>query len=164
MKTILNPISINNMDIPTSTPLVIAFDPGITTGYSMTTEHMDFYLTGQTDGDSIARDFELLISRLSMWSRLESLVIIEDYELTPRPQSFKEGRFTLKLIGALNYLALSYGFKVKLPKPAEREIATYKYMQKMGFWSPGQRHANDAAKHLVTHLIKAGKLRSTLSA
>lgn len=164
MKTILKPDSINHIEIPTSTPVIIAFDPGVTTGYSITTQHMDFYMAGQEPYAAIAGSFERLVSRLSMWSRLESLVIIEDYDLTPRPNAYKEAKITLKLIGALGYIAESYGFKVKFPSPAEREIATYKYMQKMGFWTTGQKHANDAAKHLVTHLIKAGKLRSTLSA
>lgn len=68
-----------------------------------------------------------------------------------------ESAVALKVIGVAQYLALKHHAVIVPEVPSSmRKIATRAALERIGWWKAGQRHANDAAAHLLAHLVRTG--------
>lgn len=126
-------------------PILISIDPGITTGVAIRT----------ASGEITTRTYKLqseLISLFgSMWvtdNLYKHVVVIEDFigsgNLT------KEGKYTIKLIGAVEALCTAYGFELYIQPPQRRKAfqdeahsILFKKLQRFVI------HEEDALAHLL---------------
>ena len=89
------------------------------------------------------------------------VIVCEDFRITMQTAKKSAQPDALKIIGALDYLAFRDGAKFVLQTPADaKRFATDDRLRKAGLWTPGRRHANDAARHLFLYLCKKGLLNA----
>lgn len=133
--------------------LIVALDPGETTGVATYTGEEKVPPAIQVDGPL----------RLATWLEealawtASGTIVCEDFKVTA--QTLKKGRqhASLELIGVARYLAYreGWGFELQTPGDAKR-FATDDRLRTLGWYRPAQPHANDALRHLLTHLVKKG--------
>lgn len=122
--------------------MITAIDPGKTTGVAMWEE----------DGTGFYQYDNWLQVPSSMWVRHADILIVEKFTITPSTAKKSPQYDALYLIGALLYKYLD---KVRFQKPSEaKSFSTDPKLKRVGFWTPGQGHANDAARHLLLYLVK----------
>lgn len=122
--------------------LIIAFDPGVTTGAAVW--NGSEYYVHQID----SRDLT------AVWNTLESLgdvVGYEDFKYRPRMTGVE--LYSKEVIGVIRLFCsikgLSEPFKY-LPSRAQA-FWTDEKIKELGLWKPGQIHAMDALRVLLTH-------------
>lgn len=134
-------------------PSVIAIDPGVTTGWAVLDPDGSFR-SGEVRGpyDFLRRVYEMVQSRVFDYE-----LVVERYTITP--ETIKKSRQTdpLEIIGALRFFAAHYKTGFTLQSPAEaKAFSTDAKLKRMRWFTPGQGHANDAARHLLCYSISKG--------
>jgi len=126
--------------------LVLALDPGETTGYIVAEVagiNYDIKLSGQFPNWQM---FEALITT---WS--PGIIVYEAFHLSPQIAKFKAWSTlpTVETIGVLKYLAQKYAVRklVAQPASAKEVVSLPRYIA--GVSGP---HARDALKHLIAYL------------
>lgn len=146
--------------LPPSTdhPLLMAFDPGKTVGWSMTDlPDRSWFGSGQTDITGVADIVNTVLQCLTQKARTASVMIIEQFNVAARPVgSSRTVVITAESIGVLRYLAERYGASVELKLPVTRTIVTPQHLKGLGWYRPGNDHANQATRHLVAWLLTHG--------
>lgn len=138
---------------------VIAFDPGGVTGVAMYRGKTEEFISSEI-GNGEAGMFRWLRAAAGhCFSGPVDLYVVEKFTINATthkkdPVSVYE---TLNIIGAIHYLGHARGIPVKTQTPAEaKRFATDDKLKALGMYrsTPGG-HANDAARHLLTHLASA---------
>lgn len=142
------------------------FDPGATTGgavYDITT---DAFTSGQYTPTELAAMLEKLV--VSHGKRLA--VGYELYIQTPRPRPGSSAKPSNDAIAIIDRACTEHDIaRIKgQPSSARMLKSTVVFLRRLGWYKPGQGHANDAACHLFRHLIRMKpvpeKVRSGLPA
>lgn len=137
---------------------IIAVDPGGTTGYCSWSDEDEGEPEFSAGQEASRNGFIDMVQRRAMWT---DVIVCEDFRITMQTAKKSAQPDALKIIGALDYLAWKYGAKFVLQTPADaKRFGTDVRLRKAGFWTPGRRHANDAARHLFLHLCKTGLLNA----
>src|SRR6266702_7491411 len=130
--------------------MTIWLDPGKTTGYAYLTENYSFH-SGESDFMALGTQLELTFSihGSAAW------VGWEDFLITPRTASMHGSEFALEAIGMTRYLAQKYECTI-LPAapPSSRELGSLIKLKRLGWYTPGRGHANDASSHLLSYCLR----------
>ena len=128
--------------------LILALDPGETTGYVIAKADgldYDIKISGQFPNWQM---FEVLIRQHLMY--LSDVLVYEAFYLSPQIAKFKTHSVlpTVETIGVLKYLAQKNQTKLIAQSPSAKELVTLpRYIA--GVSGP---HARDALKHLIAYL------------
>lgn len=131
-------------------------DPGGTTGWvTYDTETREF-----TAGQEADRLKFCSVADAYLHEGVETTaLVVEDFRITVQTAKKSQQPDALKIIGALEYLAHLGGCDVYLQTPGDaKRFATDSRLKKAGMWTPGRKHANDAARHLFMWLCRKGLL------
>lgn len=135
---------------PDTMPIVVAIDPGGTSGYAI---YMDGnFSSGECDDRSaILR----LVDSIVAEGRPVQLVV-ENYTITSRTAKLSPQPEALKLIGALESAADRLGLGFQGSQLGTKTFATDEKLRVLGwFRRTDGGHANDAARHLLTWMVKS---------
>lgn len=132
---------------------ILAVDPGGTTGWVYYDTYTEEFQSGQ-EADRLVFCF-----MVKEWvDRDVVLIVVEDFRITIQTAKKSQQPDALKIIGAIDYIAAGSA-QVVLQTPGDaKRFATDDRLKKAGMWTPGRRHANDAARHLFLRLCKKGLL------
>lgn len=131
-------------------PFMIWCDPGKLTG-------MAWYDYDSTAFGSWQYDYADLDHKLNDFAGAGLLPRLQiGYERYIRlPGGYGEPVHSMKAIDLIEATAVHYGFEVLPPRPAEsRKLGRPAFLKLLGWWKPGKDHANDAAQHLLAHLLR----------
>ena len=137
-----------------SHPDVVAFDPGLATGWARLNPGHRFE-SGQGDWYLVFRTF---YETVVMGAR--PVIICEDFVYTA--ETLKKSRQTLSTegIGVLRFLSRRFDCDFHLQTPAAaKQFSTNDKLKRLGWYQPGMGHANDAARHLLLYSAGAGLVR-----
>lgn len=137
---------------------ITGIDPGETTGLAHYNPADDgIRLSLQQVKTRNVVDGVLALDKAIPRTQWPALWIIEDY----RVYSWKTddhawaGLHTAKLIGALLLLAHQRQTPVHIQMASEgKQFATDELLRSLSLYDPGQKHARDASRHVVTHIFK----------
>ncbi len=130
--------------------MTIWLDPGKTTGYAYLTDSYNFH-SGEADFMSLGTQLELTFSvhGSAAW------VGWEDFLITPRTAAMHGSEFALEVIGVARYLATKYECTILDPcPPSGRELGSLQKLRRLGWYTPGKVHANDASSHLLAYCLR----------
>ena len=124
-------------------------DPGSTTGLAWWDPESDRFFSGQYEVFQLHEALEDLSAKTT--GRLS--VGYEQYIVTPRSPGTSE--YSQGVIGEVTRMARSGSFELLKPVPSSsRKIATPVFLKRLGWYKPGQGHANDASQHLLAYLMR----------
>jgi hypothetical protein len=134
----------------TDKPFMIWCDPGKLTGVAWYDSAQEVFGSWQYDYADLKRKLCDFV-RPGLLSRLQ--IGYERY--IQLPGGYGESEHSTKAIDLIEETAVHYGFKVLAPRPAEsRKLGNPEFLKRLGWWLPGKVHANDAAQHLLAHLLR----------
>lgn len=155
--------TINDLRTPTDTPLVLAFDPGPSTGWAVasltcTGQLGSWFATGQQSGLAVLDDTGRLLERVGLFARSQSTIVIEKFTLLGGPGGVgKHAAFTCEVIGVLKHMTQLYGTEDPvLRMPSDRLIVNKDVLKSMSMYPKGAVDALSATQHLVSYLIQGG--------
>lgn len=132
--------------------VVVAVDPGVTTGLAWVTGH----------DDRSFHSIQVTESEMYHWFDSASTSIrhvqCEAFTITAATVKKTIVYDSLYLIGYLRYCARRDGWTLAFTKPADvmqsfPDVA----LKRAGMHQPGQGHANDAARHLAHYMVRHGR-------
>ena len=127
--------------------LILALDPGETTGYVVAeADGLDYDI--KISGQFPIRHWRQLEALITYW--LPDIVVYEAFYLSPQIAKFKTRSTmpTVEVIGVLKYLAWKYTTSLIAQPPSAKEFVSLpRYVA--GVSGP---HARDALKHLIAYL------------
>lgn len=129
--------------------MILSVDPGGTTGVAVAASSVHFYEipgghTGMVDWFTM-----FLVSY-----GYPDIIVCESF--IPRPGAKSMQYDALYLIGYLSGWAHLHGVPFKLQSPAQaKSFATNDKLKAAGFYPVGKGHAQDAARHLLVHVVGA---------
>lgn len=134
---------------------VLALDPGGTTGVAQyDSETGKFTSTQESERNH-------LVNLVRVQAHGVDVVVCEDFRITMQTAKKSPQADALKIIGAVDWICWDVGIPFVLQTPGDaKRFATDDRLKKAGFWTPGRRHANDAARHLFLFMAKKGLLNA----
>jgi len=132
--------------------VVIWLDPGKTTGIAFYDTVDGYFTSSQYD---FAATGEYLDGMMTTWNDLA--IGWEQYIIAPGHSG--TAAFSLEVIGMTRWLAHHHDVLVLPAVPsAARKLGSDDKLKKLGWYTPGTRHANDAAAHMLAWLLRTKKL------
>jgi hypothetical protein len=85
-------------------------------------------------------------------------IVAETFLITVQTAKNTQATWSLEVIGVAKYLALKHtGAPAIMQQQSEaKTFSTNDRLRAIGWYAPGLRNANDAAKHLLRYLVKHG--------
>lgn len=124
--------------------MLVAFDPGVTTGYVAYNKYEDSYTSGHIDCASLLHFYT--------WLRMlgPSEMVVEQFQ--HRPQMIKAELHGVKVIGIVELYSEQHQVPILdyyLPAQAKK-FWTDQKIKALHLWKPGKEHAMDAMRVLLT--------------
>lgn len=142
---------------------VLAVDPGGTTGWALWNREDGLAAVGEDD-------FEHFTRRVDNWSRNMSIrgfsgaIVCERYTIGKGTLEKTRQNTPLEIIGVCRYFALKYGHNFELQSPSDaKSFTTNEKLKRLGWYTRGKQHGNDAVRHLVLYLAKMRILTTELT-
>jgi len=145
--------------------MIVAIDPGVTTGVAWYITHT---MVGETE--PVAYKFyseqmdehtfyRWIDGHCSFFTHLQCEAFIINAATVRKTVVYD----SLYLIGYLRYKAFQTNFPMEFSKPAD-VMASFPdaALKRAGMFNKGKGHANDAARHLAYHLVKTRQLSGSL--
>ena len=130
---------------------ILALDPGITTGV---VEFRD-----ELDGDTFFLTQQWVLPHVAFFDNIEAMkpdIIV--YESFVYQQRNKVELYPVEVIGVIKLYAQMHRTPIFVQSPSNAKgFMTDAKLKKMGLWKPGEKHAMDAMRHLMYHLIVTRK-------
>ena len=125
---------------------VMGVDPGGTTGWAVWDD-------GEiaASGQSSFKDF---VGVVIDWAVCTQTVVCERFTISEHTLRKTRQPDALYVIGFLMGYAELEGYEVELSPTSAKAFATDDKLKAYGWWVPGQRHNNDARRHLMVWLLK----------
>lgn len=138
---------------------VIAFDPGLTTGWAAYDTETAEFRSGQTQFMETGYQLEWELQK-AQHDKAPITVIAESFLITVNTAKNTQAPWSLELIGVIRYMTKrNIDAAIILQKPGDaKAFSSDDKLKAMGFYVPGMKHANDAARHLLLHAAKSGLL------
>lgn len=142
---------------------IYVFDPGKLTGMAVinyTEESQEATLidsgelTVEEFWDFLNETEALIEDRLLTGTQME--IVYEKFFITPETGKKNDTDYSLRLIGALQYVANKHGLPTYSYSPSDaKNFVDNKRLKNVGLWHVGgEGHAKDALRHAVLHLVK----------
>lgn len=144
-------------------PDVIAwFDPGLTTGAAVYDVAGNHFESGQYVADELPsgdHDYSAVGGYLDELYQTYGERLTVGWELyvqTPRPRPGSKARHAVGAIALIHNTCALHGIPQIKGQPSSARLAksTVVFLRRLGWYQPGQQHANDAACHLFRHLVR----------
>lgn len=142
--------------------MIIAIDPGLTTGYVIATSPTQLVEVGDVNPfDHVLEIIDMMRSRGDL-----ELVICESFSLysgKQNAQSFSNMPSS-QAIGMLKHYCQTHNVELVMQGPVERKVITKDMLRAVGYWQAlrGLHHAKDAAMHLLLYYTKQPKWQGKL--
>jgi hypothetical protein len=146
------------------TTLVMAVDPGKTTGfavlgYNKSTNQIEVQDSAELAPEQFGDRVEYLLERESNGGRL--LVCCESFIINAQTVRNSQAPYSLEQIGVLKYLCWKSGYNpsdIAFQAPVNaKNMFPNPALKKLGTWHRGGAgHANDAIRHGLLRLVKEG--------
>lgn len=136
-----------------SQQVIVWFDPGKTTGVA----HYDIGADHFASGQYTYEELRTVLHGLIVGYTPERIAVgWELYIQTPRAKPGTQAKHSLHAIGIIEALCEEYGIPVLKGQPSSARMfkSTVIFLRRLGWYTPGMQHANDAACHLYRYLIK----------
>lgn len=131
-------------------PVIEWFDPGQTTGAACLDLETGKFFSGQYDPGELA----LHLLTMSRVSGVRLLIGYEQYLAAGGPQR-GTSKHSQGAIGVIESTAMQCGITLLKPVPSSsRIVASPAFLRRMGWYTAGKPHANDAARHLLAFLLR----------
>ena len=137
---------------------VIAIDPGKMTGWSEIEYDSDSFRLKY----SAELDMDAVLEHLRTLDDIDyttpDVIIIEDFKITTGTGKLGSPDWSLRLIGAVEYVAAKHGMPVVKQTPANaKAFSTNSKLMAVGMWHVGGAgHANDSLRHAMLYMVKHG--------
>lgn len=137
----------------------LAIDPGLTTGWATYADGAGHFKSGECRGRDVF--YEWMASQWGMemesrgWGLPPDVVVIERWDV--RKDTFgksaqEDARY---IIGAVEWWATGAGISYTEQRPAEaKSFSTNDKLRALGWYTGGEGHGDDAARHLLVYLAK----------
>lgn len=138
-----------------SDPIIVAVDPGKMTGFAMFGFPADQINTGQGSWMQIARWIDAFTKAASDQAR-DVRLVSESFVITQATLKKSRENWSLEFIGLLRYWSesrLSRELTLQSPSQA-KSFCDDDRLKKIGWFLPGNVHANDAARHLLLYMVE----------
>lgn len=125
---------------------ILAVDPGGTTGWAWWRSDTHQFESGE------ASDWKAWL-----YDRPDyDILVIEKYTITAKTAKLSQQTDALRLTGALEMDAYPH-HRVIITTPAEaKSFSNDGKLKRVGWYRPGNGHANDAARHLLLTAVRRG--------
>lgn len=134
--------------------LVLAFDPGHTTGYAVF-KGMELVECGEIDTSDIENAALNVSALFDLF--VADAVVIEDYRVYRWRAKHHVGSqmLTTRVIGCIETLCIQQGIFniIKQPAHTTKAFCTDKKLREWGFYQKAKKHANDAVRHGAYFLL-----------
>ncbi len=138
----------------TTSEYVLAVDPGKTTGYILWEKKSGSIISfGELDFEKFCLAAEGIITAY----RRQLQVVAEAFIITMQTAKNTQAPWSLEVIGVLRFVCHKTGadFKTRSAADAKRFSSDDK-LARVGWYTRGRRHQNDAARHLMLELVERG--------
>lgn len=152
---------LSTRETPVYEPLVVAIDPGISTGFAVWSPSTLFIDSGQRPSLEVLDELTMLFMRMQTSVKEQSRLVVENYIIPIRSVTRnEEASRTLRVIGAVEWIAHQAGVEsVHLQLPAERTVISMAMLKRWGWvgaYEKVGRDAFSAMQHLGSYLLQTG--------
>lgn len=137
---------------------VMWLDPGKTTGIASYLADADNFQSGQLD-------FLGTCQTLERWATSRYILLKLGWEKYIVTGGRRTGlpEYSYEVIGVAKWMCSRYGIEPLPSVPSSaRIVASHAMLKKVGWYAPGNGHANDAAQHLLAYYLRTRTLPSQL--
>lgn len=136
--------------------LVVWFDPGKTTGWASYHFATETFCSGQVEDDNVALGaFLEVLGDISVTTAPECVAVGYELYLVVGGPRAGTSEHSEKAISVIEQTARRCGYTLLPPQPSSaRKLGGPAMLRRMGWYRPGQRHANDGAMHLLADLMR----------
>ena len=137
---------------------IIAIDPGKMTGWSEIEYTSDSFTIKYSAELGMEEVLNQLITLDDGDGNRPDLVVIEDFKITTGTGKLGSPDWSLRLIGAVEYVAAKHGIPVVKQTPANaKAFSTNTKLRAVDMWHVGGAgHANDSLRHAMLYMVKHG--------
>lgn len=131
--------------------IVLAYDPGLVTGWAMFNPLTEDFTSGQIEG---RHNFYAAVEGVMAAGYLLE-VVGEKFVIGPQTQKKTKQYDALYINGVMDYWSMKHGFKLTLQTPAQAKgFASDDKLKALDWYKPTTGgHANDATRHLLTYVV-----------
>jgi hypothetical protein len=131
------------------------FDPGKMTGWALWVN--ETFSSGQLPQLEVSP----FLTQLAQHFGSELDVGWERFLILPGSRVKHDGS-ALRVIGVLEQVVHDHGLGQRVPQPSSSRVLGLNHLRTVGWHKRGEGHANDAAAHLLSDLLKTNRLPADL--
>lgn len=138
---------------------ITAIDPGKMTGWSELSYTSDNYTIHSSVELTVPEVWEVLVNGLDdPHVPHPDVIVIEDFKITTGTGKLGSPDWSLRLIGAVEYLGFKYDIPVVKQYPSNaKAFSTNDKLRAVDMWHKGGAgHANDSLRHAMLYMVKHG--------
>lgn len=159
--------TLDDLRLPTTAPLVVVVDPGMSTGWAIwsTSPREPWLSHGQGPSWTVLTALESMLKRIGRQPRSETVMVVERFVVPPRRRGrSSEVEATLEVVGACRMMSLQLALKSFVTQlPGERQITSRQLMKDWGWDAPDRspisgKDAISAVQHLGSYLLQRGSV------
>lgn len=134
-----------------SKTFIVWLDPGKTTGFACYDMERGTFRSEQYERDDLVRQLDALYPMVGLRMAVgwEKFIHTSGGSRTSSPEHADEA------IGAVRGWSREHPVELLKPQPSSaRKLGSAVMLRRLGWYKPGNGHANDAAQHLLADLLK----------
>ena len=138
---------------------LLAIDPGKMTGWAELSYTSDSFTIHTASELTVDEVWDTLYTSLDNTdSDKPDVIVIEDFRITTGTGKLGSPDWSLRLIGAVEYLGFKYDIPVVKQYPSNaKAFSTNDKLRAVDMWHKGGAgHANDALRHAMLYMVKHG--------
>lgn len=138
---------------------LLAIDPGKMTGWSELSYTSDSFTVHASAELTVAEVWDILVNALDdPESEKPDVIVIEDFRITTGTGKLGSPDWSLRLIGAIEYIGYKYDIPVVKQMPSNaKAFSTNEKLRAVDMWHRGGAgHANDSLRHAMLYMVKHG--------
>lgn len=139
-------------------PIVVAFDPGETTGYCVFIEGV-LHVAGQLNTETVKLGVPVIQKTLQTYKQfndIPAMVVFEDYRIYSwkTDQHTWAALHTPQMLGVIEALCYVEGLETRRQMAQQpKQFCTDDKLKLWGYYRKGERHARDAIRHATYYLL-----------
>lgn len=123
-------------------------------------ENVKLLWTEEVEEHNYYSFIDALFTKYSDKEKYHLEVVCENFIITVQTAKIGAGPWSLKYIGALEYLCRKHSIPLTLQQPSQKDFAPNDRLKALGLWHKGGGgHALDALRHGVIYLVMKHKWR-----